>query len=111
MKPISLKNLETVCHPEIKRLFWFVFGATRGGPSRIKIVLFIKDIPANANQLSRKVGLDYKAIRQHTKILEANNIITKVGKKYGVTFFPSELLASNMLVFDEIASKMQKLLE
>lgn len=111
MKAISEKNLEYACHPETKRLFWFVFGGTRGGTNRLKIVLLIKDRPINANQLSLELGLDYKAIRHHTKVLETNNIITKVGDKYNVTFFPSQQLELNMHVFDEIASKMQKLLK
>ena len=85
--------------PHSKRLFWFLFAGSRGGLNRLKLVSAIKKNPLNANQLAKELGLDYKAIQHHIRVLEKNNIITKVGEKYGVTYFISTFLAKNHLHF------------
>ena len=94
--------------PNSKRLLWFLFVGSRGGLNRLKIVSILKEKPLNANQLAKELGLDYKAIRHHIKVLEKNNIITKVGEKYGVTYFISTFLEVNMESFDEIVQKLEK---
>lgn len=94
--------------PEAKRLLWFVFAGTRGGLNRMKLILALKNQPLNANQLAKELGLDYKAIQHHIKVLEKNNLVTKAGEKYGVTFFVSTFLEVNMESFDEIVSKLDK---
>jgi predicted transcriptional regulator len=94
--------------PEAKRLLWFVFAGTRGGLNRMKLILALKNQPLNANQLAKELGLDYKAIQHHIKVLEKNNLLTKAGEKYGVTFFISTFLEVNMESFDEIVSKLDK---
>ena len=55
--------------PEAKRLLWFVFAGTRGGLNRMKLILALKNQPLNANQLAKELGLDYKAIQHHIKVL------------------------------------------
>lgn len=94
--------------PHAKRLLWFVFAGSRGGINRLKIVLKIKETPLNTNQLAKEIGLDYKAIQHHIKVLEKNNIITKIGEKYGVTYFVSPFLEANMESFDELVEKLDK---
>ena len=94
--------------PYAKRLLWFVFAGSRGGINRLRLVLTIKENPLNANQLAKELGLDYKAIQHHVRVLEKNNIITKVGEKYGVTYFISPFLEVNMETFEEIVSKLDK---
>lgn len=94
--------------PYAKRLLWFVFAGSRGGLNRLKLVSTLKNTPLNANQLAKELGLDYKAIQHHIRVLEKNNIITKVGEKYNVTYFISNFLEANMESFNEIASKLEK---
>lgn len=94
--------------PYAKRLLWFVFAGSRGGLNRLKIVSILKNTPLNANQLAKELGLDYKAIQHHVRVLEKNNIITKVGEKYNVTYFISNFLESNMESFNEIVGKLEK---
>ena len=94
--------------PEAKRLLWFVFAGTRGGLNRMKLILALKNQPLNANQLAKELSLDYKAIQHHIKVLEKNNLLTKAGEKYGVTFFISTFLEVNIESFDEIVSKLDK---
>ena len=94
--------------PHAKRLLWFVFGAARGGLNRIKIIKILKDRPLNINQLAQELGVDYKAIQHHTKVLEKNNLITKEGEKYNIVYFISTFLEVNMEAFEEIAQKLDK---
>lgn len=94
--------------PYAKRLLWFVFAGSRGGANRLKLVMVIKEKPLNANQLAKELNLDYKAILHHIGVLEKNNIITRIGEKYNVTYFISNFLEANMDSFNEIASKLEK---
>lgn len=94
--------------PHIKRLLWFVFAGSRGGLNRLKIMQIIKDRPSNTNQLAKLLGLDYKAIQHHMRVLEKNNLVAKEGEKYGVTYFVSSFLEASMESFDEIAQQLDK---
>ncbi len=94
--------------PDAKRLLWFVFAGSRGGLNRLKIISKLKESPFNTNQLAKEMGLDYKAIQHHIRVLEKNNMITKVGEKYNVTYFISTYLEVNMEAFEEIAGKLDK---
>ncbi len=94
--------------PQARRLLWFVFAGSRGGLNRLRIISTLKDKPMNTNQLANELDLDYKAIQHHIHVLEKNNLISKEGEKYGVTFFVSTFLEVNMETFDEIANKLDK---
>ena len=94
--------------PDAKRLLWFIFAGSRGGLNRLRIISSLKKNPLNTNQLAKELDLDYKAIQHHIKVLEKNNLITKIGEKYGVTFFISTFLEVNMETFEEIAAKLDK---
>jgi predicted transcriptional regulator len=94
--------------PYAKRLLWFVFAGSRGGLNRLRLINIIKEKPLNANQLAKELGLDYKAIQHHINVLEKNNLISKAGEKYGVTYFISTFLEVNMETFEEIAKQLDK---
>lgn len=94
--------------PYVKRLFWYVLAGSRGGLNRLRIISSLKENPLNINQLAKELSLDYKAIQHHIKILEKNNLITKIGEKYAVTYFISTFLEVNMETFEEIESKLDK---
>ena len=107
MKAITIKSIETKTHPETKRLFWFIFAATRGGMNRIRIISHLRNMPTNTHKLAKAMGLDYKAVQHHLRTLERNNLVTKVGSNYGVTYFPSVLFEDGEVIFDEIVAKLK----
>ena len=82
--------------PDSKRLLWFLFAGSRGELNRLRIVSILKKTPLNTNQLAKELSLDYKAIQHHIKILEKNNMITKIGEKYGIMYFISTFLEKYM---------------
>jgi len=94
--------------PYAKRLLWFVFTGSKGGLNRIRLISVIRKTPLNANQLAKELGLDYKAIQHHVTVLEKNNLITRVGEKYGAIFFISTFLEVNLETFDEIVTKLEQ---
>ena len=94
--------------PDAKRLLWFIFAGSRGGLNRLKIISKLKENPFNTNQLAKELSLDYKAIQHHIRVLEKNNMITKIGEKYNVTYFISTYLEVNMEAFEEIEGKLDK---
>ncbi len=85
--------------PDAKRLLWFLFAGSRGGDNRMKIIDLLKERPYNINQLSESLKLDYKAIQHHISVLQKNNVITKMGEKYGVLYFISNYLEANIEAF------------
>jgi predicted transcriptional regulator len=93
---------------DAKRLLWFVFTGSRGGLNRLKIISKLKKNPLNINQLAKELNLDYKAIQHHIRVLEKNNLISKVGEKYDMIYLISTFLEVNMETFEEIEEKLDK---
>jgi predicted transcriptional regulator len=94
--------------PYAKNLLFYVFLGSRGGDNRIRIMSSVLDSPKNTNQIANELNLNYRAIRHHLEVLERNNLITKVGDKYGANYFPSVFFESNIETYNEIMSKSKK---
>ncbi len=102
---MSSKGIESKNPQQIKMLLWSTFAGSKGCINRVKIVSQLKKMPLNTNQLGKQLGLDYKVIERHLEILEQHELVTKVGNRYGSTFFLSSLLEHNLNLFDEVADK------
>ncbi len=107
MQTLTVKSLKTETHPQTKVMFWFLFASTQGAATRIRIVKLLRDQPYNANQMSKELTLDYKAVKHHLKILENNNLLGKFEVNYGATSYLSSLFEENIAIFDEIAARMK----
>ena len=94
--------------PNARRLLWYLFAGSKGGDNRIRIIELLRERPYNINQLADVLGLDYKAIQHHIVVLEKNNLVSKMGQKYGVLYFISNYLEANIESFNEIRSKIKK---
>ena len=91
---------------DIIRLLWFLFAGTRGGDNRIKILDLLIKNPLNINKISEELQLDYKTIQHHMRILEKNNLITKMGDKYGILYFISNYMEKNIESYYNIKKKL-----
>jgi len=69
----------------------------------------LRNRPRNRNQLATELGVDYKNIQHHIKVLEKNNLVKKIGNPYGVTYCVSALFENNEIVFDEIVDRLKNL--
>ncbi|MDQ3872518.1 MAG: winged helix-turn-helix domain-containing protein [Thermoproteota archaeon] len=94
--------------PQAKRLLWYLFAGSRGGENRMKIIDLLKERPYNINQLAEALGVDYKAVQHHIGVLEKNNMVTRVGEKYGVLYFISNYLEANIEAFNDIWAAIEK---
>jgi len=91
-----------------RKLLLYLFTGTRGGITRLKIIMNLEARPLNTHQLSKEIGLDYKAIQHHMRVLEKNNLITKVGEKYGAIFHLSNFLEINIECLGEVIEKLER---
>ncbi len=104
---LIVKTIKTKTHPETKKLFWVLFAGSRGSDARIRIMSVLRKRPRNKNQLATELGIDYKNIQHHIKVLEENNLVKKTGNQYGMTYYVSELFMHNEITFDEIRYKLK----
>ena len=104
---LIVKTIKAKTHPETKKLFWVLFAGSRGSDARIRIMSVLRKRPRNKNQLATELGIDYKNIQNHIKILEENNLVKKTGNQYGMTYYVSELFMHNEITFDEIRDKLK----
>ncbi len=93
---------------QTRKLLLYLFTGTRGGFTRLRIIMLLTERPLNTHQLSKELGLDYKAIQHHMKVLEKNNLVTKVGDKYGAIFHLSNFLEINIRALDEAIEKLER---
>jgi predicted transcriptional regulator len=91
-----------------RKLLLYLFTGTKGGYTRLKIIMNLEARPLNTHQLSKEMGLDYKAIQHHMKVLEKNNLVTKVGEKYGAIFHLSNFLEINIECLSEVIEKLER---
>ena len=92
----------------LKYLLGWLIAGTRGGPTRAKIIIALKQSPQNANQLATLLQMDYKTMRHHLEVLEKNRMLTSMGDRYGATYFLSQTLEDNYALFEEIVQKIGK---
>jgi len=95
--------------PELRRLLWFLLGASRGGRNRARILRRLKEKPSNQNQLSLDLGLQYKGIQHHVKVLTNSSMIIGTGERYGVTYTLSPWLESHFEIFEEVCRRLSLL--
>ena len=91
----------------LKRLLWYLFAGTRGGPSRAEIIKALQDRPSNANQLAQILHVDYKTVQHHVRVLEENGLIVPSEKgTYGAVLFLTPKMEEALPILNEIWSKI-----
>ncbi|MCH7969332.1 MAG: winged helix-turn-helix transcriptional regulator [Thaumarchaeota archaeon] len=93
---------------QTRRLLLYLFTGTRGGYTRLRIVMLLLQKPYNTYQLSQKLEMDYKAVQHHMKVLVKNNLVSKIGEKYGALFYISSFLEYNIRALNEAIDKLEK---
>jgi DNA-binding transcriptional ArsR family regulator len=93
---------------QTRKLLLYLFTSTRGGFTRLRIIIRLLEESYNTHQLAQKLDLDYKAVQHHMKVLEKNNMVSKIGEKYGAIFHLSNFLEMNINALDEAIDKLDK---
>jgi len=67
----------------------------------------LQDLPSNANQLAETLGVDYKTVQHHLRVLEENGLVTPSEKgAYGAVLFLTPKMEEALPLLDEIWSKI-----
>lgn len=82
---------------------WYVFGGSRGGPNRIRVVRALNERPRNANQLAEALDLDYTTVRHHLDVLLQHGVVRKTDDEYGAVYVPSPSAREHWETIEEIA--------
>jgi len=93
---------------ETRKLLLYLFTGTRGGFTRLRIIALLLQRPYNTHQLAKEMGLDYKAVQHHMQVLGKNNLVSRVGEKYGSIFHISNFLEYNIRTLDEAIEKLER---
>jgi DNA-binding transcriptional ArsR family regulator len=92
----------------VEPLLWHLLAGSRGGLNRIRILEALHDRPYNAHQLAELLGLDYRTVRHHLKLLTQNNVVARpTGGAYGSLYLLSGLMKANWQTFERIRSKVR----
>ncbi len=93
---------------QTRKLLFYLFTSTRGGFTRLRIIMLLLEKPLNTHQISQDLKLDYKAVQHHMKVLEKNNMVSKLGEKYGAIYHISNFLEINIRSLDEAIDKLDR---
>lgn len=93
---------------ETRKLLFYLFTSTRGGFTRLRIIMMLLVKPFNTHQLSKELDLDYKAVQHHMKVLEKNNMVSKIGDKYGAMYHLSNFLEININALNDAIDKLDR---
>ena len=93
---------------QTRKLLLYLFTSTRGGLTRLRIIINLLEQPCNTHQLAQKLELDYKAVQHHMKVLEKNNMVSKIGEKYGAIFHLSNFLEILVGTLGEAIDKLDR---
>ena len=93
---------------QTRKLLLYLFTSTRGGFTRLRIIVLLLQRPYNTHQLSQELQLDYKAVQHHMQVLEKNNLAAKIGEKYGAIYHLSNFLEVNIRALDEAIEKLDR---
>ena len=93
---------------QTQKLLDYLFTSTRGGFTRLRIIMTLLDQPYNTHKLAQELDLDYKAVQHHMKVLEKNNMVSKIGEKYGAVYHLSNFLEMNISALDVAIDKLHR---
>ena len=74
----------------MKRLLFWLLEGTKGGPTRMRLLMLLAKKPMNLRQLSIAAGLDYKTVEHHVHIMLKNSVLEGTGSGYGQLYFISD---------------------
>ena len=93
--------------PDLRRLLWYLLGATRGGETRARLIRELQARPGNINQLSKRLGLEYRSVQHHIEVLKKNSLVSTTGEHYGLTYFLHPWLEAHFQTFEDLCRKLK----
>ena len=88
-----------------KELYSMLMGSD-GGRTRMKIIDEILIKPCNANQLSKRLKLDYKTITYHLDIICGHRYMTREKFEKKTYYYPGDRLIKNIEEYIDIRKQI-----
>ncbi|WP_405285786.1 winged helix-turn-helix domain-containing protein [Methanobrevibacter sp.] len=88
-----------------KELYSMLMGSD-GGRTRMKIIDEILIKPCNANQLSKRLKLDYKTITYHLDIICSHRYMTREKFEKKTYYYPGDRLIKNIEEYIDIRKQI-----
>lgn len=92
---------------DLRRLLWYLLGATRGGEMRARLIQSLRTQPGNINQLANRLGVEYRTIQHHMDVLKKNSLVSSAGERYGLTYFLTPWMEAHIEVFDDLCRRLK----
>ncbi|HNT60682.1 MAG TPA: winged helix-turn-helix domain-containing protein [Candidatus Bilamarchaeaceae archaeon] len=80
------------------RLLYWLLNASKGGPTRVRILKVLGSAPMNTRKLAQELGMDYKTVQAHMGLLVENGVIYTPKQGYGSVYFISPELDNNEFI-------------
>ncbi len=80
------------------RLLYWLLNASKGGPTRVKMLKVLGSTPMNTRKLAQELGMDYKTVQAHVELLVENGVIYTPKPGYGSVYFISPELDDNEFI-------------
>ena len=101
--PVETHSSHLYGERHLRRLLWYLLGGTRGGPMRVEIIKTLQQRPSNPHQLAEILGVDYKTIQHHLKILDENGLVVSSKKgAYGAVVLLTPKMEEAIPIMEEI---------
>lgn len=93
--------------PLSKQLMKWLIAISKGGLTRARIILLLRQNPMNVQQLSEKMEMHYTTIQHHVEMLAKHGFLVSSGEKYGKAFFLSQDLEDEWNEFEKIVQRIK----
>ncbi|MFQ6013061.1 MAG: ArsR/SmtB family transcription factor [Thermoplasmata archaeon] len=91
----------------MERVLWFLIAGSRGGPNRARILQALGERPSNPHQLAERLGLNYKTVTHHLRLLERHELVVNAAEgSYGSPYFLSKLMEHYLPLLEEIVEEV-----
>lgn len=90
-------------HDGLRSLLWYLLAGTRGGPNRTRLLERLYERPYNAHQLAEALGMDYRTVRHHLRLLEQNKLVERpIGEAYATPYELSPWLRERFALVEQV---------
>ncbi|GBF09520.1 putative transcriptional regulator, ArsR family [Aeropyrum pernix] len=79
---------------------WLIEGS-RGGVTRARILMLLRERPRNAHQLSQELGLNYRTVLHHLEVLARHGLIARLYEGYGAPYALTSLAERHWSVIED----------
>jgi DNA-binding transcriptional ArsR family regulator len=90
----------------MEKALWYLFAGSRGGTNRVRIVRELAERPRNANDLAKRLDVDYNTITHHLDMLREHDVVEPGDSDYGKLYFLTDQFQHHWDQFEEITTEV-----